>query len=489
MPGNRTAVGKESDVAAMELEQTTHRTEEQEIDLSLLMYALIRRAGAIALLMAALAAAVFFYTRATFIPTYAATTSMVVNAKYNQTYTGKDQQMPSTSDITLARDLTETYKVVLKSDRIMTYVIEKLGMDMDAETLCGYVTLTNEKDTQVLFLTVTYTDAHMAVRIANTITEVAPQVMMETVDIGSVNVLDKAVVAKPVPGNVLRNTALGALVGLLLGAGLVVLLEILTPRIRNSSDLMARLGLGTLGEVMRQKPTRQAALFFDDPHAPQQLKEPYHYIGSVLRRMSAQRNLKRILITSALEGEGKTTVAINLCMALAASGKSVVLLDFDTRKQRLHTELRIAQHALRDFSQALGQPENVDELFQCMAEISPGFAVIPLVTVREKDESEMLANPAFEATVNVLAAYFDFVVFDSMPAYPVATTVDLARFADGVILVVRQEETTVRVLQETKTRLVNGGAQLIGAVLNDIRFCHAGSGYVYKKEKYYHPDS
>ena len=72
-----------------------------------------------------------------------------------------------------------------------------------------------------------------------------------------------------------------------------------------------------------------------------------------------------------------------------------------------------------------------------------------------------------------------------MPAFPVATTVDLARFTDGVVLVIRQEETTVRILLETKARLVNGGANLVGAVLNDIRFCHAGSGYVYKKKKYY----
>ncbi len=475
----------ESDVTGLDIASTTNRTEEQEIDLCQLLYALIRSAWAIILVAVLAAAAGFVYTRKTFVPAYTATTSMVVNAKYNQTYSGKDQQVPTTSDINLARDLTETYKVVLKSDRIMNGVISKLGIDMDAETLSKNVTLTNEKDTQVLFLTATATDAHMAVRIANTITEIAPQVMMEAVDIGSVNVLDKAVEAKPVPSNLLRNTALGALVGLMLGAGGVLLMTLLFPRIRNSADIGARLGLPTMGEVMHQRGRRGANVLFDEPNAPQLMKEPYQYMSLVLRLAAGKGKLKRVLVTSALPGEGKTTVAINLCMALAASGKRVVLLDFDTRKQSVHRVLNIAPEGMQDFVQALRQADQIDGLSRCMAEVTPGFVTIPFVQVAQQGECELFACPAFERTVAVLEQFFDFIVFDSMPAYPVATTVDLARFADGVILVVRQEQTAARVLMDTQARLVGGGAKMVGAVLNDIRYRHVGSGYTYQKKKYY----
>ncbi len=464
---------------------TASRTEEQEIDLSQLFYALIRNMWVLVLVAALAAAAGFIYTRKTFVPAYTATTSMVVNAKYNQTYSGKDQQIPTTSDINLARDLTETYKVVLKSDRIMNGVIDRLGIDMDAATLSKNVALTNEKDTQVLFLTVTASDGHMAVRIANTITEIAPQVMMEAVDIGSVNVLDRAVEAKPVPSNQLRNTALGALVGLMLAAGGVVLMVILFPHIRNSADIGTHLGLSTLGEVMHQKRRRGTSVLFDDPNAPQPMKEPYQYMSLVLRMAAGKGKLKRVLVTSALAGEGKTTVAINLCMALAASGKRVVLLDFDTRKQNVHRVLNIAPDGVQDFVQALRQADQVDGLSRCMAEVTPGFVTIPFVRVARESESELFASAAFERTVAVLEQFFDFIVFDSMPAYPVATTVDLARFADGVILVVRQEQTAVRVLRDTEARVIGGGAKIIGAVLNDIRFRHAGSGYGYRSSKYY----
>ena len=102
------------------------------------------------------------------------------------------------------------------------------------------------------------------------------------------------------------------------------------------------------------------------------------------------------------------------CMALAASGKRVVLLDFDTRKQRVHQALNIPRGSVQDFVQALGQEDTVTGLSQCMVEASPGFVVIPFVSIPEKDESELFASPAFEALVNVLGQYFDFVVFDSM---------------------------------------------------------------------------
>ena len=458
---------------------------EPEIDLSQLLYVLLRRLWAILLLTAIGAGAAYYYATLTSKVLYTATTSLVVNAKYNQSYTGKDEQAPSTADINLARDLTETYKLVLRSDRIMRYVIDKLALGSDVDTLMRQVELTNVEKTQVFFITVTDENPDMAVRIANAIAEVAPQVMMETVDIGSVNVLDAAQEAKLVPNGRLHKTLLGALAGLLLGGGIVFAIAWFCPRVRNAADVRKCLGTDTIGEVQRQRQRGRKSVLYNDANATIALKEAFQYQSAVLKHRMEREPIKRLLVTSALADEGKTYVALNLCLALASGGMRVALLDFDTRKQSIRRLLRVDPRKVGDFTTAVNAYDKVDGLGHCLAEVVPGFAVVPFVTVPESAESEFLASAALEDMLNVLDQYFDLIVFDSMPAYPVAATVELARMTDGVLMVVRQDSTSCHILTETKARLEKGGAKVLGVVINDIRHRHWGSGYAYRSGMYY----
>ncbi len=136
----------------------------------------------------------------------------------------------------------------------------------------------------------------------------------------------------------LLNGALGALAGLVLAGGIVVLSELLNDRLRTAADIREATGLPILGTLPALS-GRNIVLKSDHGR----LKDAMRQLRINLNFASLGEPVRVVVVTSGMEGEGKTTIAVNLALSLAQSGRRVALVDADLRLPRVHKMLRCAQ--------------------------------------------------------------------------------------------------------------------------------------------------
>lgn len=226
------------------------------------------------------------------------------------------------------------------------------------------------------------------------------------------------------------------------------------------------------------KNTSRRKLFTVGSDAPFQFVEAYKSLRTNLEFLSSAGNCKTILITSSVPEEGKTNVAVNLAMTIAASGKRVVLVDCDLRKATISRYLRI--------------PRNHAGLTNVITSKDEGALAAALVRVKDSgitvltagtippNPTELLSAPMTEKIFASLQKAFDYVIVDTPPVSLVTDAAVLCRMADGVLLVVRPG-VTIQSAQLSKKNLEAVNAHILGVVMNGYNGKQSGrrDGYSY----------
>ncbi len=179
---------------------------------------------------------------------------------------------------------------------------------------------------------------------------------------------------------------------------------------------------------------------------------------------------RRILVTSAIPKEGKTTTVANLGATMALAGSRTLLIDADLRRPGLHRYFQLSGKV--GLTSVLGDQAELREAIQRtkLAELS----VLPCGPA-VANPAELLGSRRMAELVNHLAAQYDLLVFDSSPVITVADALVLAGVSDGVILVVRSGGAPHEVVSRAKKQLESVKANIVGAVLN--AFDAKGEGY------------
>lgn len=177
-------------------------------------------------------------------PKYEASATMIVNSRQEQTANLTNDM------ITTAKNLVATYSIIVKSDTVLDTVIDQLGLDMDYEGLNKQVTVSAVDSTQVMKISVQDANPAQAKAIVQAITQVAPSIIQDKVEAGSVKVISDARVGdKPVSPNKKMNTAIAGLLGLVLSVGIIFLKEMLNNTFKNDDDIQKHLGFTVLGVI------------------------------------------------------------------------------------------------------------------------------------------------------------------------------------------------------------------------------------------------
>ncbi|ATP39445.1 capsular biosynthesis protein [Solibacillus sp. R5-41] len=190
-----------------------------------------------------IAAGISFYVLT---PIYEAQTQILVNQKSNS------EEAYSWSQMETDLQLINTYNVIITSPVILNKVIEKQGINILPETLKEQITLTNESNSKVINIIVEDSSSQQAVEISNTVAEVFKEEIPKLMNVDNINILSVAKLSEnptPVKPNKMRNIAIAAVIGLMLGIGLAFLFEFLDTTIKNEKDIEDIVGLPVMGVV------------------------------------------------------------------------------------------------------------------------------------------------------------------------------------------------------------------------------------------------
>jgi capsular exopolysaccharide synthesis family protein len=193
-----------------------------------------------------------------------------------------------------------------------------------------------------------------------------------------------------------------------------------------------------------------------------QIGEAFRMLRTALLLSRAGAPPKTILITSAAPHEGKTTVSVNLAVALAATGKRVLLIDADLRRPRCHELLRMENHL--GLTEVLTGMREFDELIR-----PAGFPHLSLLGAGEipPNPSELLGSERMLEGLSLLGQDYDHLLIDSPPIIVVTDAVVLSARVDGVILVTSRQ-TPRQQVKAAVTRLRYARAKVFGIVLNMV---------------------
>lgn len=277
-----------------------------------------------------------------------------------------------------------------------------------------------------------------------------------------------------------RTVLSGFAAGTLAAVGLVFFIDYLDNRLRTPDDVRAVLGRPYLG-MLPAVPAGASGQppFGVDESPPESFASAMRAIRTSLFFSSAEEGCRSVVITSAEPGEGKSVLAFQLAVAIAATGQRTLLVDADLRRPRMHAFCR------RDRAPGLS-----DLLVgQARAEAAIGETDLPGLSVltaggESPAPTELLASARFADEWASLRERFDWLVIDTPPVQPIADAVIVASGASEVVFVVDAEGTNRRAAAAALDRLAQVGARVAGVVLNRVDV----EGHPYYYSQYYRRD-
>lgn len=397
-------------------------------------------------------------------PTYTSETQLFVATQSS----GSVTELQQGNSFSQAR--VQSYVKTVASPLVLQPAIDSLGIDTTPADLAERVKASTDLNTVLINIAVSDKSPVQAAAIARAVADS----LIQTVDSlekpksgGNSPVslsITKPAVAPTAPSgpNTRLNLVIGALAGLVVGGISAFLRSRLDTRIRREADVRQITDVPVLGGIAFDQDATKKPLL---THAPQQSPraESFRQLRTNLQFANVSANAKAVLVTSSIPGEGKSTTATNLAIALAQSGQTVCLVDADLRRPMvseylgldgsvgLTTALLGATDVL-DAVQAWGE----DQLFVLASGMIP------------PNPSELLGSQEMGRIIERLEESFDAIVIDAPPLIPVTDAAVLAQHVGGVIMVAGAHTVRRQEIERSLNALELVGAVVLGLVLNRV---------------------
>ena len=460
-------------------------SENDDIEIDLLQLAAdtwngIRHWGWAVLAVASIVGTVFFFiARIYYTPYYEAYTTFTVNTVSTVNYNSKNQKNNVTNK------MGQIFPYILTSDALKSIVMQDMGFE-DAEIFPAKITASVVRDTNLVTLKVESEDPQIAYDVLRAVLRNYPS--LSDVAIGEVTLKQMDESGFPTEPANTPGSRKAAAIGILavIAAFLVwITIESITRKtIRTEDELRYYFNteyLGNIPSVVFKKRSKNKTLpvTIDTEGIPFAFVESVRTIRHRVEREAQKNSAKIILVTSALQSEGKTTTATNLAIALANRKHNVILVDGDLRNPSILP--------------ALG----MDLAEVGMVNILSGQCGISDVLMNYKDRKHLVLLPGGKPLGNPTALWSskyvgelfqklrdkcDFIIVDAPPSAIVSDASLIARNADGCVFVVRQDYAGIDTLREGMEMFSGTGCKLLGCVLNHAEA--GGSGYGYGRYGY-----
>lgn len=418
---------------------------------------------------------VFIYDKSIKKPLYTTYTTIILT-KSNETQTGTTITQ---NDILLNQKLVETYSKIIKSKLVLEQVISETGVTYTAEELSENVSVEAYENTEMLKISVTDQDPELAANIANSIAQVFSGEIAKIYQINNISVVDVAVTPEEVSNNTLKRDLLIALFISIFGTiGVVFVVYYFDDTVKLTDDLEEEIGMPVVAKVFKSdigsKNNRKVELLAQK-YPKSVVSESIKTLRTNLQFSSVDEDIKTILITSSIPGEGKSFISANLAISFAQTDKRVLIVDCDMRKGRQHRIFKLSNS--KGLSNLL-----IDDMTNLKDYINktsvPGVHVITRGTV-PPNPSELLNSKKNADLLRVLKAKYDVIIYDGVPCNGLPDSIIMSKLVDKVLIVSSDSMTPKSVLESTKKQLESVNAPVAGDVLNNVNRKNSTYGKYY----------
>ena len=414
------------------------------------------------------------------------TASFAVVAENSRgTYTSNNSD-PSSQDIYLAEDMVDSVIYVCTSEAVLGQVVTNLGLfGVTADSISAALTITQYKQTQILELSLLWPYPNEGVNILTEITNVAPDILVKTLGLGSVTVVNPAKV-KTVTNKVNVKYLAFAVVGAV-GAGLLYSLAglYIHPTLVDTKSVRRLFELETLTELPHDELVESSAGYLSALDA----KASSGYYRDCIDRAIHILNYKLkgddtcLFVTSSMAGEGKTAVVAHLGMSFAEMGKRVLLVDLDLQNPSLSGMFMCRTEYEHSLNAAVNDEIPAKDAIVTLAK---NLDFMP----SRLEKKRMMIDQRLGDIINAVKGDYDLVLIDTSPVGQVADTMQTSMIAHKAIYVIRYDAVWVDTIQENIDRLRRSGTDILGCVINAVD-SSGKTAYNYKKSGgnyggYYH---
>lgn len=427
----------------------------------------------------------FMYSKYIKVPLYETNTTLLLTKSTDSvTNSGTIDQ----NDISLNQKLVSTYTELIKSKRVLNQVIDDLELDYKVNELAKLITVESVQNTEILKISVKNEDAALAGIIANKIADVFSNEVVEIYKINNISIIDEATTPKVVANN---TTIKDTIMAFILGAGLSIIILFIIyyfdDTIKLSDNLEDEIKIPIIGKIglnaVPKKDSENGTELIVNKFPKSIVSEGIKTLRTNLQFSSVDKNLKSILITSSIPGEGKSFISANLATAFAQTGKNVLIVDCDMRRGRQHKIFNVSN--LKGLSNLL-----IDDFKNTYLSYIKNTEVKNLFLLTSgtipPNPSELLNSDKNKALMNLLISKFDLVIFDGVPCNGLPDSIIVSTLVDETLIVSAENITPKSLLENTKKSLESVNSNIAGVVINKVNIKdnkYYGKYYSYYGEK------
>lgn len=381
-------------------------------------------------------------------------------------------------DTAAVNDVVETMPLLLNTDFMRDLIMEELGTTY----IPGNISVAAITDTSFFELRVSGGDPQQIYDVLNAVLAAYPKAAVYLTDNTHLVVVDAAQIPTE-PANSRTTISMGTLARsvakvVAMGIAVTLILSLLKQTVGSEKELKEMVSIPLLAALprirvkARRKNTEILIRADEDPS----MEEAVRGLRAKVRKSLDDRGGKVVLLTSTIPGEGKTTTAVNLALALVQEGHKTILVDADLRNQTVGRLLG-GKQGHKGLADAL-KKKDAAPLDLCIRQME-GTELAYISGESTSKRHYRIDHEALKRMMETLEERYDYVVVDTPPCSVVSDTAMLSGFADGVVYVVRQDYANKSQIMDAVQSLHSQEVSLIGCILNGAPRSRRGYGYGY----------
>lgn len=399
---------------------------------------------------------------------YASFTVRVANPLYGSVSSYNDKT---------AQVMADTFPSMLTSDLLRRKVMEHLGVSGIPS-----MTVSATAQSSILTLTVRDADPQRAYDVLNAVIECYPEVSEFVVGATVLVLLDESgVPAAPVNSFSYRSGLIrGGLIGAVIWCGILLVLVLLKNTVHNEEELRKTLNIPCLGQIPTVKTTKKMPYpLIHKARDAMGFSESVRLLRLRVEKAMEEDAKKILLVSSAIPGEGKSSISVNLAVSLAQKGRKVLLIDCDLRNPSVTNILSSKKHPLSNKVSLVDYIKGTATVRDAVQDTEvKGLSVISGGAGGKADNSALLSRNRMAYLLQASRNLYDYVILDTPPCSMLADAAELSELAEAGLMVIRQDYAGRDQIIDGIQRLGDGKLSIIGCAFNHVaKHRYGGYGY------------